>query len=181
MQREHLVMFCYCDIAAQVRGKGFPVSQLAKRLRTGIGWTPTNIMLTAFGPIAESPWGPFGDLLLMPDPATEVDVEFGEEHPREHFFLADVLQTDGQPWDCCPRTFLKGALAALEQQAGLRLVSAFEQEFYYEGADERLGSAYSLDAIRRHSIFGEIFVSALHKAGIEPESYLPEYGPRQYE
>ena len=140
MQREHLVMFCYCDIAAQVRGKGFPVSQLAKRLRTGIGWTPTNIMLTAFGPIAESPWGPFGDLLLMPDPATEVDVEFGEEHPREHFFLADVLQTDGQPWDCCPRTFLK-ALAALEQQAGLRLVSAFEQEFYYEGADERLGSA----------------------------------------
>src|SRR5512132_3955404 len=57
----------------------------------------------------------------------------------------DVVHTDGQPWDCCPRTFLKGALAALEQQAGLRLVSAFEQEFYYEGADERLGSAYSLD------------------------------------
>ena len=181
MPREHLVMFCYCDIAGQVRGKGFPVSQLAKRLRTGIGWTPTNIMLTAFGPIAESPWGPFGDLLLMPDPATEVDVEFGEDHPREHFFLGDVVQTDGRPWDCCPRTFLKGALAALEQQAGLRLVSAFEQEFYYEGADERLGSAYSLDAMRRHSIFGEVFVSALHKAGIEPESYLPEYGPRQYE
>ena len=81
MQREHLVMFCYCDIAGQVRGKGFPVSQLAKRLRTGIGWTPTNIMLTAFGPIAESPWGPFGDLLLMPDPATQVDVDFGEDHP----------------------------------------------------------------------------------------------------
>jgi glutamine synthetase len=181
MQRQHLVMFCYCDIAGQVRGKGFPVSQLAKRLRTGIGWTPTNIMLTAFGPIAESPWGPFGDLLLLPDPATQVDVEFGEDHPREHFFLGDVVQTNGQPWDCCPRTFLKGALAALEQQAGLRLVSAFEQEFYYEGADERLGSAYSLDAMRRHSIFGEVFVSALQRAGVEPESYLPEYGPRQYE
>ena len=180
MQREHLVMFCYCDIAGQVRGKGFPVSQLAKRLRTGIGWTPTNIMLTAFGPIAESPWGPFGDLLLLPDPATEVNVDFGEDHPREHFFLGDVVQTDGRPWDCCPRTFLKGALAALEQQAGLRLVSAFEQEFYYEGADEQLGSAYSLDAMRRHSIFGEVFVGALHKAG-STKSYLPEYGPRQYE
>ena len=34
MQREHLVMFYYCDIAAQVRGKGFAISQLAKRLRT---------------------------------------------------------------------------------------------------------------------------------------------------
>jgi glutamine synthetase len=181
MHREHVVMICYCDIAGQVRGKGFPVSQLGKRLRTGIGWTPTNIMLTAFGPIAESPWGPFGDLLLLPDPATEVDVDFGEDHPREHFFLGDVVRTDGRPWDCCPRAFLKGALDALEQQAGLRLVSAFEQEFYYEGAQERLGSAYSLDAMRRQSIFGEILVSALHKAGIEPESYLPEYGPRQYE
>jgi glutamine synthetase len=181
MLREHLVMFCYCDIAGQVRGKGFPASQLPKRLRKGIGWTPTNIMLTAFGPIAESPWGPFGDLVLMPDPATEVDVEFGEDHPREHFFLGDVVHTDGRPWECCPRTFLKGALDALERQGGLRLLSAFEQEFYYEGADERLGSAYTLDAMRRHSTFGEVFVGALHKAGVEPESYLPEYGPRQYE
>jgi Glutamine synthetase len=181
MQREHLVMFCYCDIAGQVRGKGFPVSQLPKRLRSGIGWTPSNIMLTAFGPIAPSPWGPFGDLLLVADPATEVEADFGDEHPREHFFLGDVLHTDGRPWECCPRTFLKSALAALEQQAGLRLLSAFEQEFYYEGAVERIGSAYSLDAMRRHSIFGEVFVGALQRAGVEPESYMPEYGPRQYE
>src|SRR5512132_1089446 len=102
MQREHVVMFCYCDIAGQVRGKGFPASQLGKRLRTGIGWTPTNIMLTAFGPIAESPWGPFGDLLLLPDPATQVDVEFGEDHPREHFFLGDVVHTDGSALGLLP-------------------------------------------------------------------------------
>lgn len=181
MQLEHLVMFCYCDIAGQVRGKGFPVSQLPKRLNTGVGWTPTNIMLTAFGPIADSPWGPFGDLQLLADPATEVDVDFGEGHPREHFFLGDVVHTDGEPWECCPRTFLNNALAALEREAGLRLLSAFEQELYYEGAAERLGSAYNLDAMRRHSTFGEVFVSALHAAGVEPESYLPEYGPRQYE
>ena len=178
MQREHIAMFCYCDIAAQVRGKGFPVSQLAKRLRTGIGWTPTNIMLTAFGPIAESPWGPFGDLLLMPDPAT-VDVEFGEEHPREHFFLADVLQTDGQPWDCCPRTFLK-ALAALEQQAGLRLVSV-RAGVLLRGSRRaaRLGlqprchpSAFDLRRDLR-----QCPAQGWHRA----RSYLPEYGPRQYE
>jgi len=181
MQREHIVMFCYCDIAAQVRGKGFPGSQLPKRLKTGIGWTPTNIMLTAFGPIAESPWGPFGDLQLLADPATGVDVDFGDGHPREHFFLCDVVQTDGQPWDCCPRTFLKNALSALEQEAGLCLLSAFEQELYYEGADARIGSAYNLDAMRRQSTFAEVFIDALHKAGVEPESYLPEYGPCQYE
>lgn len=33
VRREHLVMFCYCDMAGQVRGKGFPASQLAKCLR----------------------------------------------------------------------------------------------------------------------------------------------------
>lgn len=181
MRREHLVMFCYCDIAGQVRGKGFPASDLVKRLHTGVGWTPNNIMLTAFGPIADGPWGPFGDLLLIPDPATQVDVSLGDEHPREHFFLSDVTETDGRPWDCCPRSFLKNALAALQQQAGLNLLSAFEQEFYYEGAEERLGSAYSLDALRRQSIFGETFVGALQSAGVAPESFLPEYGPRQYE
>src|SRR5512132_704027 len=119
----HVLLLRHCRTGARQRLSGL---ELAKRLRTGIGWTPTNIMLTAFGPIAQSPWGPFGDLVLMPDPATQVDVEFGEDHPREHFFLGDVLHTDGQPWECCPRTFLKGALAALEQQAGLRLASAFE-------------------------------------------------------
>ncbi len=181
MGREHVVMVCYCDIAGQVRGKGFPSAQLNRRLQTGIGWTPTNIMLTGFGPIAETPWGPFGDLVLLPDPATQVDVDFGAEHPREHFLLGDVLETDGRPWECCPRTFLKRALAALEEEAGLRLVSAFEQEFYDEGADERIGSAYNLDAIRRQSLFSEVFIDALHRAGVEPESYLPEYGPRQYE
>jgi glutamine synthetase len=181
MHREHVVMFCQCDIAGQVRGKGFPASELSKRLHKGIGWTPTNIMLTAFGPIADSPWGPFGDLLLMPDPATEVHIDFGEEHPREHFFLGDLLQTDGKAWDCCPRSFLKQALNELERETGLRLLSAFEQEFYYEGAEERLGSAYNLDAMRRHGIFGEALMAALRMAGVEPESYLPEYGPRQYE
>jgi glutamine synthetase len=181
MHREHLVMLCYCDIAGQVRGKGFPVSELPKRLKKGIGWTPTNIMLTAFGPIADSPWGPFGDLVLIPDPATEVYVDFGNDHPREHFFLGDLQHTDGNPWECCPRTFLKRALDDLQQEAGLHVLSAFEQEFYYEGAEERLGSAYNLDAMRRHGIFGEVLMAALRTAGVEPESYLPEYGPCQYE
>ena len=76
MIRDELVMVCHCDIAGQTRGKGFPVKHLEARLASGIGWTPTNIMLTSFGPIAEGPWGPFGDLILRPDPATEVRVDF---------------------------------------------------------------------------------------------------------
>ncbi len=181
MIREELVMVCYCDIAGQTRGKGFPLRCLEARLASGIGWTPTNIMLTSFGPIADTPWGPFGDLVLRPDPATEVRVDFEDGSAVEHFFLGDALETDGRPWDCCPRHFLRSALDEMEAEHGLRLLAAFEQEFYHFGAQERLGSAYNLDAIRRHGSFAEVFMAALGAAGVRCDSYLPEYGPRQYE
>ena len=181
MIRDELVMVCHCDIAGQTRGKGFPIKHLEARLASGIGWTPTNIMLTSFGPIAEGPWGPFGDLILRPDPATEVRVDFEDGSAVEHFFLGDLLETDGSPWDCCPREFLRRALDALESETGLGLLASFEQEFTYFGAQERLGSAYNLDAIRRHGSFAEVFLAALDAAGLPCDSYLPEYGPRQYE
>src|SRR5919106_275281 len=125
MQREELIMFCTSDIAGQVRGKGFPAKDLEARRTGGIGWTPTNFMITPFGPIADSPWGPFGDLLLMPDLRTQVSVDFDDGSPMERFFLCDVLEPDGTPWECCLRSFLKRALHDLESEFGLRLVAAF--------------------------------------------------------
>jgi len=181
MIREELAMACYCDIAGQVRGKGFPISELDSRLASGVGWTPTNLMLTAFGPIANGPWGPFGDLILRPDADAEVRVDFRDGSAVEHFLLGDVLNMDGSPWDCCPRQFLRRAVEDLRAETGLQVLAAFEHEFYYFGAQERLGSAYNLDAIRRHGIFAEVYLAALRAAGIACDSYLAEYGPRQYE
>lgn len=180
MTRENLVMFCCSDIAGQVRGKGFPARDLVERLVKGMGWTPTNLMITAFGPIADSPWGALDDLLLMPDGQTETQVDFGDERAPEHFVLCDIVEMDGSPWEACPRGFLKAALAELEKR-GLRLLVAFEHELYYEGALERIGWGYNLDAMRRQDGFAESFVYALDEAGLEPETFLPEYGPRQYE
>src|SRR5262249_54927397 len=82
------------------------------------GWTPTNTMITVFGVIGETPFGPLGDVMLLPDPKAEVRVDFGDGGPPEHFVLADVRNTDGSPWSCCPREFLRRALAALEREAG---------------------------------------------------------------
>jgi glutamine synthetase len=174
-------MFCYSDIAAQVRGKGFPAKDLDARMVKGIGWTPTNIAISAFGPIGDSPFGSFGDLILMPDAETKVRVEFGDGSPPEHFFLCDVLNTDCTPWDCCPRTFLKRALEALANESGLRVVAALEQEFVYSGAEANAASAYSLGSVRRHGEFGAAFLHALRMAGVDVDSYLPEYGRQQYE
>ena len=53
-----IIMACTCDIAGQVRGKGFPADQWEARQRRGLGWTPTNLMITAFGPIGDTPGVP---------------------------------------------------------------------------------------------------------------------------
>ncbi len=61
------------------------------------------------------------------------------------------------------------------------LVAAFEQEFLYTGTDDRPGDAYALGAFRRQGGFGEAFIAALRAAGPVPDSFLAEYGPRQFE
>src|SRR5262245_56512878 len=68
MIREELIMICTCEIAGQVRGKAFPARELPARLARGVGWTPTNIMITTFGVIGDTPFGALGDLMLLPDP-----------------------------------------------------------------------------------------------------------------
>jgi len=181
MHREPLIMVCTCEIAGRVRGKGFPARELPSRMTRGVGWVPTNTMISAFGPIYETPFGTTGDLILTPDANTEVKVDFGDDSAPEHFFLGDIKHLDGTPWECCPRFFLSRALDALHTACGLSLFSAFEHEFVYTGVEEIPGSPYSLDAYRRQGIFGEALTAALRSAGVEPDSFLPEYGARQYE
>ena len=65
MKREEMVVACTSDLAGMVRGKAFPASQFERRLKRGIGWTPTNVQITCFDVIAESPYGSLGDLVLI--------------------------------------------------------------------------------------------------------------------
>ncbi len=181
MLREDLIFVGTCDIAGLVRGKGFPARELKARRKTGIGWTHSNLMQTCFGPILDTPFGTGGDLMIVPDASCEVDVDFGDGSAPEHFFLGDIRNTDGTPWECCVREFLRRAVKALDKASGLGLVGAFEQEFVYTGAADLPGHAYSLGAFRRQGTFGETLVAALREAGAKPDSFLAEYGPRQYE
>lgn len=181
MTPEEIVMICTCDLAGQVRGKGFPASDIDARLVKGIGWTPTNSMITAHGPIAPGPWGPFGDLVLSPVPETRVRVGFGPDHAAEHFVMGDIRHLDGAPWDVCPRGFLTRGLEALRTRHGLTLKAAFEHEFVYDAVEERPNASYALDAFRRQGRFAETYLGALKEAGIELDTFMPEYGPMQYE
>ena len=104
-----LVFVGTCDLAGLVRGKGFPLEDLAVRMRRGVGLTHSNIMMSAFGPIYDTPFGTEGDLMLVPDTSTKVEVEFDEYSAAERFYLGDVMTTDEVPWECCPRQFLRRA------------------------------------------------------------------------
>ncbi|HUU97180.1 MAG TPA: glutamine synthetase family protein [Phycisphaerae bacterium] len=181
MQHDPLTMFCYTDLSGIMRGKGFPSSQIERRLERGIGWTPNNLMFTALGTIAPGGWGAHGDVMLIPDRATAVDVDYDDGSPAERFFLCDVQNTDGTPWECCPRTLLREAAADLLRETGLVLKATFEHEFIYFGAESRGSDMYALQAVRRHGRFGETYLGALRTAAIEVDSYLPEFEPGQFE
>lgn len=184
MKSEPLVFVGTCDLSGLVRGKGFPAEELPARMRRGVGLTHSNIMMSPFGPIYETPFGTEGDLMLVPDTSTKVEVEFDEYSAAERFYLGDLMTTDERPWECCPRNFLRRAVLALNQinrQSGLAVLAAFEQEFVYTGVEHRPGATYALDAYRRQGQFGESYIAALRTAGLNPDSFLPEYGARQYE
>jgi glutamine synthetase len=181
MQGEPMVMACVSDVAGQVRGKGFPARDFEAHAARGIGWCPTNMQITVFDAIAETPFGALGDVLLMPDVDTRVDVDFEPDDPGEHLVLCDIIQTDGRPWDCCLRTLLRNAAKALGTEHGLRLIAAFEHEFQYSGGDPRPGGSYALRSMRKAAAFGEMLVATLEQAGLDVGLLHPEYGAGQYE
>ncbi len=179
MRTEPLIFAGVCDWAGLVRGKAFPEADIGVRLKKGVGLTHSNIMMSCFGPILTTPFGTSGDLIIRPDPRVKIDLPF-DDGTAERFYLGDIVNTDGSAWDCCPRTFLARALEALAG-LGLKLVASFEHEFVLTGVEHRPGATYSLDAFRRQGSFGEALMAALRTVGFTPDTYLPEYGPRQYE
>jgi glutamine synthetase len=181
MIKDEVVMIVTSDISGQVRGKGFPLANIEKRLKRGVGWVPTNVQITCFNTIADSPYGSTGDLILVPDRATEVEVDFEDGGPLEHFFIGNILHLDGTRWECCTRSLAQKALDDLKQEAGLQFYAAFEHEFFYSGADTSNWSGFSLDGYRKCADFAETFVAALERAGVQRDTFLPEYGPGQFE
>ena len=179
---EELVGLLHADVSGLLRGRSVPASELEERLGAGVGWVPADQALTPFGPIAEpNPWGSVGDLRLLPDGDARFRVDLWEDASPLHFFLCDATNTDGSPWDGCPRTLLKHALSWLEEETGLRLISSFEQEFLLDGPAFEPGAGFSFEAQRIVEPFGPLAFAALRQAGLEPETFLPEYGSGQYE
>jgi glutamine synthetase len=180
MQREQIVFVGTSDLSGHFRGKSFPAADLPARLERGMGIAPTNIFLSAFGPIQMTPFGTQGEVFLVPDHATRVTVPF-DGSATEYFMVGDIRTLEGTPWDFCPRHVLRRALDRLAGETGLRLLAAFEQEFIYSGVSGHPAQPYELDAYRRQGLFGEMLLAALRQARVVPDSFLSEFGPQQFE
>jgi len=176
-----LVALVCCDLGSIVRGRSLFASELDAQLDAGVSWVPANHSLTPLGSLAESsPFGSTGDLRLLPDVDTHIRVEASSGARPLELVLCDIVETDGQPWECCPRRFLREALDQLEDELGARLSSSFEHEFQLM-VDAPAALPFSLEAQRRAEPFAGEVMNALLQAGVQPERFLAEYAPHQFE
>ncbi|MEO0999741.1 MAG: glutamine synthetase family protein [Pseudomonadota bacterium] len=180
MAPEEMIFAATSDVAGKLRGKAFPAADLSRRTRRGVGWAPTNVQITCFDAIAESPYGAVGEQMLVPDPAAEA-VMPGPDGAPVRIMLGDIRELDGAPWECCTRGILAAALARLEAASGLTLTAAFEHEFHFRDRARPAGDAYTAAGYRVAHAFGADLMGALRAAGMTPDSFMKEYGPGQYE
>ena len=181
MISEPLIFAATSDLAGITRGKAFPQADLDKRMKRGVGWVPTNAMITCFDVIGDSPFGSLGDLLLIPDPEAAVTLDFEDGGPVERFALGDITDLDGKAWSCCTRSILKDALARLKRAGGVDLVAAFEHEFQFLPTDTSPGQGFALSSFSRRRAFAETLMAALAKGGLKPDTFMKEFGPDQFE
>ena len=186
MSATDLVALVCCDLGAIVRGRALPASELDTHNGAGIGWVPANHALTPLGPLAEpSPFDSTGDLRLLPDLQTRVSVESGAGDAALELVLCDIVQTDGARWECCPRTFLRDALAELREEFDLTLVASFEHEFQLladpRSVEEPAALPFSLEELRRAEPFAGEVMGALAAAGVQPERFFAEFAAHQFE
>jgi glutamine synthetase len=188
-----LVALVCCDLGAVVRGRSLRASEVEEHLQAGIGWAPANQALTPLGPIAEpNPFGSAGEVRLLPDPETRVRVGPSTDAGALELLLCDIVETDGRPWECCPRQFLRETLDELEGEFDLRLVASFEHEFQLvrpghpgcapPGSDRSpTPLPFSLEAQRRAEPFARHVMDALVEAGVQPERFFAEFAAEQFE
>ena len=179
-----LVRFLYCDNGGIIRGKATHASKLATRISEGIGQTLAMQAFTGVESLAAvAGMGPIGEFRLIPDPQTFVILPYV---PNTGSMMCDMILLDGQPWEACPRTFLKRMIARLAEQ-GMRAEAAVEHEFYlarkegdkYVPADDSL--CYSSRGLDEQAEVMDAILAALEAEGVSIELFHTELGPAQQE
>ena len=180
----HLISFFWCDNGGIIRGKSTHISGLESRLDSGIGVTTA---MQAMGDMDQlqvvDGMGPAGEFRLVPDTDTFTILPYA---PKRALMLCDLIARSREPWEACPRDFLKRMLAKAETM-GLRFQVAMEAEWYltvkegdeYIPCDESLDNS-SVGMTFAQEVIDEI-IEALEAQGIGIEQYHTEVGHGQHE
>lgn len=179
-----LLRFQYCDPSGVIRGKQAHAARLPGAVRAGLGLTRAQNAINVFDDLVPIPdLEPVGELRIRPDPATYVRLPWLDGVGS---VLCDQVGHDGQDWGCCPRAFLRRAVARADA-AGIRVRAAFENEFYLA---ERTaegprpwgdGPVYSSAGLDRAAPVMNDIADALVEQGLVVEQVINEYGPGQQE
>jgi glutamine synthetase len=179
-----LVRFLYCDNGGVIRGKTTHASKIASRIREGIGQTVAMQAWTGVETLASvEGMGPVGEFRLIPDPQTFVILPYV---PNTGSMMCDMIRLDGQPWEACPRSFLKRMIERYAEY-NMRAEAAIEHEFYlarneggtYVPADHSL--CYSSVGLDDQAEVIDAILAALELEGISIELFHDELGPSQQE
>ena len=179
-----LVRFLYCDPSGVIRGKNVHIDRLATRMREGVGLTRAQNAVNMLEDFVEiEGLEPVGEIRVVPDPDTYTNLAWV---PRTASLLCDQLGHDWTDWGCCPRSFLKRVIG-LAEEAGIRVMAAFENEFYLAQEVDGVvrpygdGPVYSSAGMDRVADVMDDIVTALELPGMEVEQAITEYGPGQQE
>jgi glutamine synthetase len=190
--RTRLVRFLYADHGGIIRGKAAGTAQLQQRVESGIGHTVAMMAMSMLDHLQSvEGMGPVGEVRIVPDPSTYVELPYA---PGAAAMLADLVLPDGTPWDACPRTFLKQAVADMAAE-GYGIEAAFEPEFtigHRESSPagpsipDRLipfddSLCYSSTGFHLAHDFIMDLVQAMEAQGLTVEHYYPELGHGQHE
>jgi glutamine synthetase len=190
--RIRLVRFLYADHGGIIRGKAAGTAHLGERMTSGIGHTVAMMAMSMLDQLQSvEGLGSVGEVRIVPDPSTYVELPYA---PGAGAMLSDLVQPDGSPWDACPRTFLKQAVAEMAAE-GYGIEAAFEPEFSIGRRDsspagpsipDRLipyddSLCYSSTGFHLTHDFTMDLVYALEAQGLTVEHYYPELGHGQHE
>jgi glutamine synthetase len=176
---DELIFVATTDIAARTKGRSMRLADFDED--TSLGWVPANLGIGSLGHIVDDiPYGSTGDLRLKPDLSSLARIDGIPGRPPLNVVYGDLVNTDGTPWESCPRTFLRDAVQQLRDEFGITARCSFEHEFVDVSATGD-HHPFSLQAFRNAEPIGSELMAVLHRAGLEPETWLPEYGRHQYE
>ena len=174
----------FCDNANVIRAKAVHLGILAENIDYPMSITPAQQALPVMydAVVTESGLGPVGEVWSVPDWSTLAILPYAPTHAR---VMTDFVDLD-HIWPFCPRSFLKQAIAAAENQ-GFQIKAAFENEFTLL-RDNHQDIIPSDETVFAQSLAMDINIAtidaitdALIAQNLIVERYYPESAPGQQE